>query len=331
MSPVRLLDSVRQAVRLRHYSYRTEKAYVDWIRRYVLFHGKRHPRDMGGHEVTEFLSHLASSRQVAAATQAQALAALLFLYKHVLKVDLPWLENVIRARRPKRLPTVLREEEAKRVIANVSAPYSLVAGLLYGSGLRLLEALRLRIKDVDFYHRRIMIRDGKGFKDRVTVLPDSMLEPLKHHLVQVRLLHEQAMRLGYGGVELPHALSRKCPRASTAWGWQYVFPATRPSVDPRSGVSRRHHIMEDTIQRRVREAARKAGIEAPVSPHTFRHSFATHLLEDGYDIRTVQELLGHKDVSTTQIYTHVMAPGTSSVRSPLDGPRVPAQRLTRAR
>ena len=278
MPSSQLLDSVRHAIRLRHYSCRTEKAYVDWIRRFILFQEKRHPRDMGGPEVAEFLSHLANRRHVAAATQAQALAALLFLYKHVLKVDLPWLENVVRARRPKRLPTVLRQEEAHRVIANLDGQHALVAGLLYGSGLRLLEALRLRVKDIDFYHRRILVRDGKGFKDRVTLLPSVLIEPLKAHLARMRLLHEQATRLGYGGVELPHALARKYPRAQAEWGWQYVFPAARPSIDPRSGLRRRHHIMEDTIQRRVRDATRKAGILSPVSPHTFRHSPARERL-----------------------------------------------------
>ncbi len=316
--PPRLLDSVRAAIRLRHYSHRTERAYVDWIRRFVLFHGKRHPREMGATEITQFLSHLANEREVTAATQSQALAALLFLYKQVLKADLPWIGDVVRARRPKRLPTVLRQDEVQRVLANLSDVHWIIGSVLYGSGLRLLEALRLRIKDVDFYHRRITVRQGKGAKDRVTVLPRSLVQPLQAHLSRVRTLHDQAMRLGYGGVELPHALARKYPRAPVDWAWQYVFPATRPSVDPRTGARRRHHITEDSVQRQVRNAARRAGLAKPVSPHTFRHSFATHLLENGYDIRTVQELLGHKDVSTTQIYTHVMAPGTNAVRSPLD-------------
>jgi integron integrase len=314
----RLSDVVRAAIRLRHFSYRTEKAYVDWIRRFVLHHGRRHPRDMGGNEVRQFLSHLASDRQVSPATQAQALAALLFLYKHVLNVDLPWIDDVVRARRPKRLPTVLTKSEAHRVIAHMSGVHQLIAGLLFGSGLRLLECLRLRVKDLDLYHRRILVRDGKGAKDRVTILPGTILDALQLHLNNVRLLHEHAVERGFGGVELPHALARKYPRAHLQWGWQYVFPATRASIDPRSGVSRRHHIHEKSVQRQVGNAARSAGIEKPVSPHTFRHSFATNLLEAGYDIRTVQELLGHKDVSTTQIYTHVMAPGKNAVRSPLD-------------
>jgi len=317
-APPRLLDSVRAEIQLRHYSYRTEKAYVDWIRRFILFHGRRHPREMGGTEVREFLSYLASDRQVSPATQGQALAALLFLYKRVMNVDLPWIDNVVRAHRPKRLPTVLTREEARHVIAQMSGVHRLIAGLLYGSGLRLLEALRLRVKDVDFYHRRILVRDGKGMKDRVTILSASAGEDLQIHLRNVRLLHEHAILRGFGGVELPHALARKYPRAYLQWGWQYVFPAARPSTDPRTGELRRHHVHEESVQRQVRTAARAARIEKPVSPHTFRHSFATHLLETGYDIRTVQELLGHKDVSTTQIYTHVMAPGSNPVRSPLD-------------
>jgi integron integrase len=318
-SPPRLLDSVRAEIRLRHYSYRTEKSYVDWIRRFIVHHGKRHPRDLGGDEVRAFLSHLANDRHVSAATQAQALAALLFLYKRVLNVDLPWIENVVRAHRPKRLPTVLTQSEARRVLANIAGTHALIAGILYGSGLRLLEALRLRVKDVDLYHRRLLIRDGKGSRDRVTILPASLVAPLEAHLLSTRLLHEQAIARGYGGVELPFALTRKYPRAHLQWGWQYVFPASRPSADPRGGALRRHHVHEESVQRRVRNAARAAAIDKPVSPHTFRHSFATHLLENGYDIRTVQELLGHRDVATTQLYTHVMAPGTNAVRSPLDG------------
>lgn len=306
---------------MRHYSHRTEKAYVDWIRRFILYHGKRHPREMGGLEVAQFLSHLASERRVSSATQSQALAALLFLYKRVLNVALPWIDDVVRAHRPKRLPVVLRKDEARLVIDNLSGVHWLIASLLYGSGLRLLEALRLRIKDIDLYHRRVVVRSGKGFKDRMTVLPALLVQPLRAHLDRIRSLHDQAIRQGYGGAELPYALARKYPNADMSWGWQYVFPANKPSVDPRTGVRRRHHILEDTVQRQVRFAARTAGIERPVSPHTFRHSFATHLLEDGYDIRTVQELLGHKDVKTTQLYTHVMAPGANPVRSPLDNPR----------
>ena len=312
------MDSVRAAIRVRHYSFRTEKAYVDWIRRFILFNKKRHPRDMGGPEVAAFLNYLANDRQVSSATQAQALAALLFLYKRVINVALPWIGDVVRAHRPKRLPTVLTREESQRVIAHLRGVHWLIAGLLYGSGLRLLEALRLRVKDVDFYHRRILVRDGKGAKDRVTILAKSVATALEAHLKNVRVLHDDAVTRGFGGVELPYALERKYPHAHLRWGWQYVFPAARPTRDSRTGTTRRHHVHKESVQRHVRNAARAAGLEKPVSPHTFRHSFATHLLEAGYDIRTVQELLGHKDVSTTQIYTHVMAPGKNAVHSPFD-------------
>lgn len=303
---------------MRHYSYRTEKAYVDWIRRFILYHGKRHPALMGGDDVRGFLSYLANDRLVSPATQSQALAALLFLYKRVMNVDLPWIDNVVRAHRPKRLPAVLTKRQCQRVIALMPGVHRLVASLLYGSGLRLLEALRLRVKDVDLYHHRVTVRDGKGAKDRVTILSSSLVTELRIHLENVRRLHEHAIEEGFAGVELPYSLARKYPRAHLQWGWQYVFPAARPSIDPRTGASRRHHVHEQSVQRHVRSAARAAGIESPVSPHTFRHSFATHLLEAGYDIRTLQELLGHKDVTTTQIYTHVMAPGKNAVRSPLD-------------
>jgi integron integrase len=317
-TPTRLLDAVKAEIRLRNYSYRTQKAYVEWIVRYIRFHGRRHPNLMGGEEVRDFLSHLAMRLQVSPATQSQALSALLFLYKRVLKVDLPWIDNVVRAHRPKRLPTVLDKDEARRVIAHLRGDVWLIASLLYGSGLRLLEALRLRVKDVDLHHHRIVVRDGKGAKDRVTIFAAGLAAPLRRHLAKVKLLHEDAMKAGYGGVDLPYALTRKYPHAHAQWGWQYVFPAPRPSVDPRSGTRRRHHVHEQSVQRQVRLAARNANIERPVSPHTFRHSFATHLLEAGYDIRTVQELMGHSSVQTTQIYTHVMAPGKNSVRSPLD-------------
>ncbi len=317
-APTRLLDAVRSEIDVRHYSFRTRKAYVEWILRYIRFHGRRHPREMGGAEVRAFLGHLATDLRVAPATQAQALAALLFLYKRVLKADLPWIGEVVRAHRPRRLPTVLDKAEARRVIAHLRGDYWLIAGLLYGSGLRLLEALRLRVKDLDLCHHRVAVRDGKGAKDRVTIVSPSLIEPLRQHLANVKTLHESAMAAGHGGVELPYALARKYPSAFHQWGWQYVFPAPRPSRDPRTNVYRRHHIHEQSVQRQVRQAARRAGIEKPVSPHTFRHSFATHLLEAGYDIRTVQELLGHRDVSTTQLYTHVMSPGKNSVRSPFD-------------
>jgi len=317
-SPSRLLDQVRDEINVRHYSLRTRKAYVEWIVRYIRFHGRRHPRDLGGDEVRAFLSHLATDLQVAPATQAQALSALLFLYKHVLKTDLPWIDNVVRAHCPRRLPTVLTKDEARKVIAHLRGDYWLIAGLLYGSGLRLMEALRLRVKDLDLYHHRIAVRSGKGAKDRMTIVSPALIEPLRQHLAKVRTLHDHAMASDYGGVELPHALARKYPRAFQQWGWQYVFPAAKPSRDPRTGAYQRHHVHEQSVQRQVRYAAQRVGIEKPVSPHTFRHSFATHLLEAGYDIRTVQELLGHRDVSTTQLYTHVMTPGKNSVRSPFE-------------
>ena len=314
----RLLDELRRQVRLRHYSYRTEQAYVGWVRRYILFHRKQHPAQLGAAEVEAFLSHLASVRNVAAATQGQAMSAVLFLYKVVLKVDLPWLDNVVRSTRPRRLPVVLTQAEARSVIGNLQGVPWLVTSLLYGSGLRVLEALRLRVKDVDFPIRQLTVRDGKGGKDRVTVLPEALVAPLTVHLARVRELHGLSVAQGYGGVELPYALERKYPAAHLEWGWQYVFPAVSPSVDPRSGVRRRAHVSEESIQRAVRSAVYRAGVLKPASPHTFRHSFATHLLEAGYDIRTVQELLGHQDVSTTQIYTHVMQKGAKAVCSPLD-------------
>jgi integron integrase len=316
--PPRLLDQLRHHTRLRHYSYRTEQAYVGWVRRFIIFHKKRHPASMGAVEVESFLSYLASERNVAAATQAQALSAVLFLYKAVLGNELPWLENIVRATRPRRLPVVLTPAEARAIIGHIGGTQWLVASLLYGSGLRVLEALRLRIKDMDFHIHQLTVRDGKGGKDRVTMLPTALVTPLTVHLERIKEQHEQATARGFGGVELPFALERKYPRAHLEWGWQYVFPSTHPSVDSRSGARRRHHMLESKIQRAVRAAARRAGIMKPVSPHTFRHSFATHLLEAGYDIRTVQELLGHKDVSSTQIYTHVMQKGANAVRSPLD-------------
>lgn len=314
----RLLDRVREAARLRHMSYRTEQVYVAWIRRFILFHNKRHPSSMGGPEVESFLTHLAADRDVAAATQAQALAALLFLYKRVLGVDLPWLDGIVRARRPKRLPVVLSRVEVRRVLGHLRGDVWLVASLLYGSGLRLLEGMRLRVKDVDLERRVILVRDAKGQKDRVTILPDDLRVPLTEQLARVRERHEAALAAGFGGVELPFALKRKYPTAHLDIGWQWVFPAPRPSHDPRDGSWRRHHLHEATVQREVRRALRAAGIEKPASCHTFRHCFATHLLDSGADIRTVQELLGHSSVKTTQIYTHVLNRGGIAVQSPLD-------------
>ena len=314
----KLLDEVRRVLRLKHYSIRTEKSYLDWIRRYMVHHRLRHPREMGGVEVTAFLSHLATDLNVSASTQNQALAALLFLYKEVLGVELPWLGEVERAKRPSRLPVVLTQEEARRVVEALAGSYQIMGTLLYGSGLRLLECLRLRVKDVDFGYLQITVRDGKGAKDRVTMLPVSVVPPLREHLEKVRALHTQDLAEGFGRVLLPDALDRKWATAAAEWGWQWVFPGGRRSHDPRSGIERRHHVHEKNLQNAVRAAAVRARVEKAVTPHVFRHSFATHLLEAGYDIRTVQELLGHKDVSTTMIYTHVLNKPGLAVRSPLD-------------
>lgn len=315
--PKKLLDQVVDAFRLRHYAYSTEQQYVHWIRRFILFHNKRHPREMGAGEIEAFLTHLAVEGQVAASTQNQALCALLFLYREVLSQPIEHVE-VTWAKKPKRLPTVLSQEETRQLLAHLSGRHCLMAQLLYGSGLRLMECLRLRVKDIDFQQQQIIVRDGKGFKDRVTLLPASLKQPLHHHLEAVRLLHQQDLNLGYGEVFLPDALARKYLNAAKEWGWQYVFPSDKLSQDPRSGVTRRHHLDESNLQKAVRRAAKKAGVIKPVGPHTFRHCFATHLLEAGYDIRTVQELLGHKDVKTTMVYTHVMNKGPLGVRSPLD-------------
>lgn len=314
----RLLDQVRGKIRLKHYSIRTEQAYVDWIKRFVLHFDKRHPSEMGAREVEAFLTHLAVEGRVAAATQNQAKAALLFLYREVLEQDLPWLQNVEQAKAPKRLPVVLTPPEAQAVLSRLSGTHWIVAGLLYGAGLRIMEALRLRVKDVEFARKEILVREGKGFKDRVTMLPAVLAEPLKAHLKQVRELHEQDVAEGFGEVYLPYALERKYPNAAREWGWQYVFPSKNRAVDPRSGIVRRHHVQDQAIQRAIRQAVRDAGIVKPATPHTLRHSFATHLLTSGYDIRTVQELLGHKDVATTMIYTHVLNKGGRGVVSPLD-------------
>lgn len=317
-SAPKLLDQVRAKIRLKHYSIRTEEAYAEWVKRYVLFHGKRHPRDLGAAEVEAFLSHLAVERRVSASTQNQAKSALLFLYKEVLGMDLPWLGKVEQAKTPKRLPVVLTANEVRAVLSELEGTVSLVAGLLYGSGLRLLEALRLRVKDLDFERREILVRDGKGAKDRVTMLPSSSIEPLRLHLEQVKALHEKDLGAGFGCVYLPFALERKYPGACREWGWQYIFPAATRGEDPRSGMERRHHLYEKTIQRAIKGAVARAGIVKLATPHTLRHSFATHLLQSGYDIRTVQELLGHSDVSTTMIYTHVLNRGGKGVTSPLD-------------
>jgi integron integrase len=315
----KLLDQVRNAIRVRHYSIRTEEAYVGWVRRYVVFHGKRHPAELGAAEVSAFLTHLAVRGKVAASTQNQALNALVFLYRHVVEQPLPdVLDDVARAKKPVRLPVVLTRDEVRRVLSHLEGRHALVAGLLYGAGLRLLEALRLRIKDLDWSAHQIVVRDGKGAKDRVTMLPARLVEPLREHLRLVRLLHRQDVDAGHGEVHLPGALALKYPTAATAWAWQYAFPAAALARDPRTGVTRRHHLHETSVQKAVSAAVRKSGIEKRASCHTFRHSFATHLIEAGYDIRTVQELLGHADVRTTMIYTHVLNRGGRGVRSPLD-------------
>jgi len=315
----KLLDQLRDRIRVKHYSIRTEQAYVQWVKRYLFFHGMRHPKEMGKPDVEAFLTALAVERNVAASTQGQALAALLFLYKEVLHIELPWLDEVTRAKRPARLPTVLTREEVRGLVQQVDDPLmSLIVQLLYGSGMRLLEGLRLRVKDVEFSRQEIVIRDGKGAKDRVTMLPASLADRLKAHIAVVKKQHDADLVSGRGEVWLPAALAVKYPNAPKEWAWQYVFPAAGFSTDPRSGVVRRHHVDDKRVQRTVKLAAAKAGIAKQVSPHALRHSFATHLLESGYDIRTVQELLGHSDVSTTMIYTHVLNKGGRGVVSPLD-------------
>jgi integron integrase len=313
-----LLDQVRHQIRLKHYSIRTEESYVNIIRSFILYHKKRHPKEMGADEIRQYLSHLANDGNVAASTQNVAFFALLFLYREVLLIDLPIIEGVERAKRPRRVPVVLTLEEVKRVLARISGTHHLMASLLYGSGLRLMECVRLRVKDLDFDYRQIIVRDGKGQKDRRTILPEPLIEHLRHHLARVRLQHDEDVRQGCGSVYLPYALERKYPHALTEWIWQYAFPASKISIDPRSGLRRRHHTSEDRLQRVVKEAIKHAEIDKRASCHTLRHSFATHLLEDGYDIRTIQELLGHSDVSTTMIYTHVLNRGGRAVRSPLE-------------
>jgi integron integrase len=316
--PPRLLEAVTERLRVRHYSLRTERAYIGWIRRFILANDKRHPRELGTVEVERFLTSLAVQGEVTPSTQNQALSALLFLYREVLGIDLPWMENVVRAKRPRKLPTVLSRSEVQRLLAHLDGRNWLLACVLYGTGLRLMECLRLRVKDIDFARNEIMVRDGKGAKDRRTVLPQALVEPLHREIERARLLHEEDLLAGFGAVWLPHALARKYPNAPREFGWQYVFPATGRSVDPRDGVERRHHHDDGMLSRALKRARLRAGIEKPLSAHTLRHSFATHMIEAGYDIRTVQELLGHKDVATTQVYTHVLNRGAGGVLSPLD-------------
>jgi integron integrase len=314
----KLLHNARLVLRRKHYAYRTEQRYLAWIRRFMLFHSKRHPKHMAEKEVELFLTHLAVKLHVAASTQNQALNALLFLYRDVLLRPLNPSIDAVRAGRPKRVPTVLSAEEAQKVLSCMTGSKALMAKLLYGSGLRVSECVRLRVKDLDFAMLSLTVRDGKGAKDRVTLLPESLINPLKTHLARVHAIHRKDLRAGFGAVHLPYALERKYPHANREWFWQYVFPSTRLSTDPRSGVIRRHHLSPSTLQSAVRQAGELAGLQKRVTCHTFRHSFATHLLEAGYDIRTVQSLLGHKDVRTTMIYTHVLKKGPMAVRSPLD-------------
>jgi integron integrase len=299
-------------------SIRTEEAYVGWARRFILANGKRHPRTMGAREVEAFLTHLANAGHVAVSTQNQALSALLFLYREVLQIELPWMENIQRAKRPRRLPVVLSREEVAALLAEMEGVTWLMASLLYGSGMRLMECLRLRVQDVDFVRREITVRRGKGGKDRRTMLPAMIIDALQGQLAEARRVHERDLAAGFGAVWLPDALARKYTHAAREWAWQYVFPAGSRSTDPRTGVTHRHHVDESLLQRAVKLAVRRARIDKPATCHTLRHSFATHLIESGYDIRTVQELLGHKDVSTTQIYTHVLNRGGHGVQSPLD-------------
>ena len=315
---VPLLEKVRNRLRLKHYSLSTERVYCYWIRYYIRFHKKKHPAQMSKKEAEAFLTYLAVNRKVSPSTQNQALSAILFLYKQVLEIDLPWLENVVRAKRKQFIPVVFTRDEVKAILSQFDGTYWLLFSLIYGAGLRVLEGASLRVKDIDFQYRQLLIRDSKGMKDRVTVLPDPLIEPLRSHLARVKELHVNDLKNGYGDVYLPYALKRKYPNADKEWYWQYVFPSRNIATDPRTGKRRRHHIYEKSLSRVIRRAMQKAGIYKPGSVHTLRHSFATHLLEDGYDIRTVQELMGHKDVKTTQIYTHVLQKGGAAVRSPLE-------------
>ena len=314
----KLLDQVRARIRVKHYSIRTEQAYVDWIKRFIVHFDKRHPRDLGAAEVEAFLTHLAVSGRVAASTQNQAKSAILFLYREVLAQELPWLDNVERAKQPQRLPVVLTQAEVQALLTRLTDTQWLIASLLYGTGMRVLEVARLRVKDVEFARKEILVRDGKGHKDRVTMLPLALVNPLRERLKRVKALHDNELAAGFGAAYLPLALEKKYPNAAKEWMWQYVFPANRRSVDPRSGEERRPHVQDQAILRAIKQAARDANLTKPATPQTLRHSFAMHLLQGGYDIRTVQELLGHKDMTTTMIYTHVLNKGGKGVTSPLD-------------
>jgi integron integrase len=314
----KLLDQVRTVMRRQHYAFRTEQTYVQWIIRFIHFHNMCHPQEMDTPEIEAFLNHLAVKQRVSASTQNQAFSAILFLYKHVLHKPLSAKIDALRAKTSQRLPTVLSQSETQALLKALPGTHQLLARLLYGSGLRLMEGLRLRVKDIDFEQHQIIVRAGKGDKDRNTILPDTLRQPLKQHLQQVKALHQKDLAAGYGAVYLPYALERKYPNANREWGWQYVFPSYRLSVDPRSGEIRRHHLHESGLRKAVKQAAKQVSIFKPVGPHTLRHCFATHLLENGYDIRTVQELLGHKSVETTMIYTHVIKRGGMAVRSPVD-------------
>jgi len=315
----KLLDLYREQIRLKQYSHRTEDTYVKWVRGYILYHNKRHPKDMGIVEIKQFLTHLVVERNASASTQNQAISAILLLYRSVLQIELKSAElNFVRPKKGKRVPTVLSKEEARAVIANLQGSYKLMVQIMYGSGLRLMECLRLRVKDIDFENRRILVYDGKGGDDRQTPLPASIVPAFQEHLIRVKALHQQDLQNGYGSAPMPYALGEKYPNAHKEWIWQFIFPASTIALDPLSGIVRRHHIHETALQRAIRDAATLAKIPKRVTPHAFRHSFATHLLQAGYDIRTVQELLGHKDVKTTMIYTHVLDGGALSIKSPLD-------------
>lgn len=316
--PAKLLDQVRARMRRLGMAIRSEQAYTGWIRRFIIANGKRHPKDLGAREVEAFLTGLAVRGKVAASTQNQALSALLFMYREVLGIELPWMDDIRRAKRPQRLPVVLDRNETIALLGGMDGLTGLMASILYGSGLRLMECVRLRVKDVDFARHEIIVRQGKGGKDRRTMLPGAVVEALLAQLAHARRVHDRDLRAGFGKVWMPDALARKYPNASRDWSWQYVFPASERSIDPRDGVERRHHLDEGVLQRAVKIAVRRAEIAKPATCHTLRHSFATHLLEAGHDIRTVQELLGHKDVATTQIYTHVLNRGAGGVLSPLD-------------